>query len=389
MMPGLDVPTSEEIRDQLERMLAATRFRNAPNRADFLALVVRRALQRKKTHCRIIADQLFREKPSHYVQVTAGHLRESLKDYYTHEGSEDLVVIALPDPPRDKRIKLPQGEAYTPKFSYNANHAVGREFALAEFYRLRGTFDDTLRAIDHYLNVQALTRFHVGAMIGTAETYIERARWQEMWGLDYEETIYHAAQWLDVLHPFSSTLWRIHAVGGFMLTVFGKLDDARTAFNDALALDRPSTQDYSGYLYFLIATGNFVEALRLAKKHLDAHVTNLNAHIRYAEALAAADRMAESVTILEKAAEMDPGHSQVHLHLIQMYIKLQRPREALRHFEHACKLVDERTLWAVRTRCGGLVDAWPDDVRRQWSEPGSITPDRDPSPLPYISVRKE
>ena len=321
MTPGLEIPTSKEIKDQLACMLAAKRFRNAPNQSDFLALVVRRALEGKKTPGHVIAKELFPEKIGTDVRVTADHLRATLKRYQAEEGREDLVVIALPDPPKDKTIKLPEGEAYTPRFSYNASHLAGQEFALAEFHRLRGTIDDTLKALDHYNKVFALSRFHVGAIIGCAEAYIERARWEAMWGLNNEQSIYEAAETLDLLHPFLSKSWHVHAVGGFMLTINGKLDFAQKAFNDALALDRSSTEDYGGYVYFLIATRNLAEGLRLAKRHLDAHVIDLKARIRYAEALAAADQVNESLTVLEKAAEMEPGHSQVHLHLAQMYIK--------------------------------------------------------------------
>ena len=115
-------------------MLASTRFRNAPNRADFLKLVAQRALQGKKTPGHVVRTVLFSEKFDTDVRQTADHLRATLKGYYASEGREDLVVIALPAPPKDKTVKLPEGEAYTPRFSYNASHP-GQEFALGEFHR--------------------------------------------------------------------------------------------------------------------------------------------------------------------------------------------------------------------------------------------------------------
>src|SRR5579863_7827930 len=171
MTPGLDIPTSPETKDQLAHMLASMRFRNAPNRADFLELVVQRALQGKKTPGHVVRTVLFSDKSDNDVRQTANNLRRTLKEYYANEGREDLVVIALPDPPKDKTIKLPEGEAYTPRFSYNVNHPVGQEFVLGEFHRSRGTIEDNFTALDHYNRVLKLAPSHIGANIGTAEVW--------------------------------------------------------------------------------------------------------------------------------------------------------------------------------------------------------------------------
>lgn len=126
MTIGAESPTSIEIKSQLEHMLAGKRFKTAWSQAEFLELAVRRALEGKKTPGHIVAKTLFKEKfrkdESTDVRATANHLRATLKKYYTGEGHGDLVCIALPEPPEDKSIKLPEGEAYTPLFSYNSAH---------------------------------------------------------------------------------------------------------------------------------------------------------------------------------------------------------------------------------------------------------------------------
>jgi hypothetical protein len=103
------LPTKPEIEEQLQRMLSGKRFRNAKNQADFLALGVRRALGGKKTPGHIIAKELFPEKfqraESTDVRVTASNLRQTLKRYYADEGIDDLVLIVLPEPPPDKKVK--------------------------------------------------------------------------------------------------------------------------------------------------------------------------------------------------------------------------------------------------------------------------------------------
>ena len=104
-------------------MLATPRFKNAETQADFLELVVGRALQGKQTRGSDIAKALFEHKDEINVRSNANHLRKTLERYYSQEGIEDLVLIALPKPPRERSVKLPEGVAYTPEFFYNPRHA--------------------------------------------------------------------------------------------------------------------------------------------------------------------------------------------------------------------------------------------------------------------------
>lgn len=131
-------PLNAEVRHQLGRMLATPRFRNADSQAAFLKLVVERALRGKKTTGDIIAETLFPEKADSDVRVTATNLRKALKNYEVGEGREDLVIIKLPDPPKEKGVRLPEGEAYTPRFFYSPHHAISNTVQLGD-YHLRWT----------------------------------------------------------------------------------------------------------------------------------------------------------------------------------------------------------------------------------------------------------
>lgn len=150
-------------------MLAAIRFQNATNPADFLKLVVDRALQGIKTPGKFIADTLFPYKDEINVRATASNLRRTLKEYYSREGHEDLVVIALPDPPKDKSVKLPEGEAYRPRFSYNPNHAVAEAIRLGDYHLSRATHADLNYAIEYFFKALEIAPGNLRASIGVAE----------------------------------------------------------------------------------------------------------------------------------------------------------------------------------------------------------------------------
>ena len=113
-----DSPTTPEIKAQLERMLASERFRNAKNQSGFLRHVVDRALPGKKTSETIRGKALLGHKymkgcESMHVRVTADNLRHRSKNITPRRDVKTSVGIALPDPSKDKTIRLPEGEAYT------------------------------------------------------------------------------------------------------------------------------------------------------------------------------------------------------------------------------------------------------------------------------------
>jgi len=127
------VPTHEEIRRQLSRMLSGEHFSANENPARFLAFVVERALQNEPITQAVIGFELFPGKYARTeipdVRVTARNLRMVLAKYYAHEGAEDLVLIKLPTPPGANKPKLPPGKAYKPVFSYNPRSPAHKEYS--------------------------------------------------------------------------------------------------------------------------------------------------------------------------------------------------------------------------------------------------------------------
>lgn len=356
------------IRDQLTRMLASKRFKAAMNQSDFLKLVVERALEGKKTPGHILAKKLFPDKPSYYVRVTADNLRKTLKRYNAEEGKDDPIFISLPEPPGDPKVKFAEGEAYTPSFSINPRHSIYKEFALAEFHRLRGTVHDGFEALKHYDKVRDIIPTHVDASLGEAEVWIQFALWDSLWGLDIGYSIHNAAEVLDIISKVAGPHWRLYAAAGHMLTIDRKLDHADKAIREALKFNRAKMEDYHGYVHFLIATGRIDQGLHFAARQFEANIGEVLSHLRYAHALMAAGQIEKSLSCLQNAAAMEPGHSQVNLDLAQIYFQLRRPEEALGHLKVACFLVDEYTLNAVAWRCWQLSLLWPEEVQREWKE---------------------
>jgi hypothetical protein len=102
-MPELhEIPSRDEVLQQLQHMLLSAIFKNAPNRAMLLVFVVERTLAKQRMTEDTIGKKLFpgyTKDASDDVRVTATHLRKSLARYYASEGATDLVAIELPQGP--------------------------------------------------------------------------------------------------------------------------------------------------------------------------------------------------------------------------------------------------------------------------------------------------
>jgi TolB-like protein len=97
-------PTEDDVRRQLDRLLASTVFANAGRMSRFLKFVVERTLagdgERLKEY--VIGVEVF-DRAADYdpridsiVRVEAARLRSKLAEYYAGEGSSDAVVLTLP-----------------------------------------------------------------------------------------------------------------------------------------------------------------------------------------------------------------------------------------------------------------------------------------------------
>ncbi|HVJ30532.1 MAG TPA: hypothetical protein VNA66_09520 [Gammaproteobacteria bacterium] len=97
-------PTGDDVRRQLDRLLASTGFANAGRMSRFLKFVVEKTLagegERLKEY--VIGVEVFDRDASYdprldsIVRVEAARLRAKLAEYYAGDGRSDAVVLTLP-----------------------------------------------------------------------------------------------------------------------------------------------------------------------------------------------------------------------------------------------------------------------------------------------------
>src|ERR1700722_12258267 len=96
--------SAEEIRAELERVLASAPFANSNRSQRFLQYVVESSLNNQDESLKefAIAVDVFERSDSYdpsvdaTVRVEAGRLRSRLRDYYADEGRTDPIVIDVP-----------------------------------------------------------------------------------------------------------------------------------------------------------------------------------------------------------------------------------------------------------------------------------------------------
>ena len=119
--PIADVPTPDEVRAALSRIVSSEAFRSSPQLAAFLSFVVESALQGRSDRIKgytIGVEALkrsanFDPQIDPIVRVEATRLRRALERYYSKDGADNTV-----------RIELTRG-SYVPSFSYRATRRGG------------------------------------------------------------------------------------------------------------------------------------------------------------------------------------------------------------------------------------------------------------------------
>jgi TolB-like protein len=114
-------PNGDDVRRQLDRLLASSGFKNAGRMSRFLRFVVERTLtgegERLKEY--VIGIEVFDRETDYdprvdsIVRVEAARLRTKLAEYYASEGRDDAVVLSLPKGGYSPLIKIEQRPAAT------------------------------------------------------------------------------------------------------------------------------------------------------------------------------------------------------------------------------------------------------------------------------------
>jgi TolB-like protein len=132
-------PTADDVRRQLERLLASAVFANAGRMSRFLRFVVERTLAGDGTRLKeyVIGVEVF-DRDADYdprvdsiVRVEAARLRAKLAEYYAGEGRDDAVVLTLPKGGYTPTLKLAATQQDTAAAAHAANGTAALATALA------------------------------------------------------------------------------------------------------------------------------------------------------------------------------------------------------------------------------------------------------------------
>src|SRR5215203_788026 len=95
---------TEEINDQVKRILDFPIFQNSPVLSRFLGFIIDETIQKKQTSIKeysIAINVLYRSRDFNpnldsIVRIHAGRLRRALNDYYLTQGIYDPIIIDIP-----------------------------------------------------------------------------------------------------------------------------------------------------------------------------------------------------------------------------------------------------------------------------------------------------
>ena len=343
-MVTLDFPPAKfEVEDQLVRILATPRFRNARNPSDFLALGVKRALEGKKTTGSIIAKALFAGKfiqgESQDVKATSRNLRKSLERYYQREGSNDVVIIAYPEPSKDNSVKPVEGEAYTPRFSYNPKHETYIFVRVAYRCLEQSTYGNYRRAFGLFEDILHREPDNIAAILGMVETLCKFAdrHWENP---AHADPIGAGTNLLERLGKRAEDYWRYWAAKAYLYKSQGKDDLVASYYERALILDRMATESFMPYIEFLFDVKRPEEGLGLAQRYVNERIEDSTAVALYGQILCWAGRPEAGIGHLHASLAMDPGNCLAH-ETLAMIRFMERDIEGVsRHLQALKSLCD-------------------------------------------------
>jgi len=368
-----NVPPARDVLEQLERMLGARRFKAAAFQKKFLTHVVHRALEGQKSTEDSIGRALipgFKKDEDTKVRVTAITLRRNLRKYFEREGSDDPVRIFIPDPPEDRSLRAPEGEAYTPKFSYHPFQAVSFKFKVGQALRSQDSVGALSRAIHNFSEVLELSPEHLGAALGMVEAWCSAIYWLEN-SDEYgwlDKIANEAAKVLYKVKERASKHWKLHAIHGFLCLEMDALDLAKAPFEQAFSLSRASTESYPPYLRFLARSGERERALRLAQQYLEERLGNANAYVEYADVALWAGQMEEASKTLEIALKVCGESGLVHHRLFFIRLLQRRFDEAIVHHDWMAQLLDSVACESTNDSARRLIETWPEEERQTLHE---------------------
>ena len=389
------LPSPDEVRRQLDHMLAGALFQSNENPSKFLKFVTERALASEPITQSIIGCELF---PGKYlrgnipdVRVTASNLRDVIARYYANDGERDLVIIALPSPPLDKKLKLPAGKAYKPLFSYNPKSPANKEFERGVVHINQLSPVGLFYALHYFKQTLKLEPGHAAAYAGIAEAYYINSLYgcpepaMPYYLLRAQEAAVEAVR----LNP---DLWQGHAALGAVHTCLWEWDQAAISFGAALERNELETRDYSAYAFYLLAVGRRDEALHLVKDKAERKEGDPGAERIYPLFLYATRQFKEAERLLRNLHDKYETDWIVMLTLVLVFFALERYELVLKINNRLVNVMSHMTqapeigIWPGLTglayaRLGGAHEKPAREKLAQLEEYHEKTGDREPTQL--------
>ena len=256
-------PTPPEIEKQLERIVASETFATSPTPRKLLEEIVTNE-QRGKVITEYELGILVCGKPEGWkpkfenaVRQQGVNLRKLLREYYSREGKEDLVVI-----------EVPKRKGYKPEYQYNS---ITRSLRL---YRgavevFEQTFPQVL--VTATRPVLSTLRGCIEANDSYAPAHAAMGEILLLYMLCDEPTYFapkrmvaEAEQEARNCLSLEPNHWLAHIVVGAVHCCRFEWEEADFAFEAALRIEREKTTRHFFYLAYLAAMGRTEDAIRLA-----------------------------------------------------------------------------------------------------------------------------
>jgi len=353
-----DVPAglpSEDVQQQLHRILGSRLFRRAERMKQFLSFIVQETLENRADRIKeYTVGVVVYEKPSSFdsrtdpiVRVEAGRLRAKLREYYEDEGRNDPIVISIPK------------SGYIPVL----RQVTG---AVPVAARLPGTEDAQLDAKDWYLKGRhCWNKRHPAAIAEAAECFNKALTLDADYDLAYAglADCYASQAWLE-LGPAPRLWTAAQKAAESALAINPSLAQALTtiarkqacfdwnwssselSFRRAIALSPDYATARQSYAMFCLAPQRRLNAAaaELAKA---AQLDPMSAAIRTDQAtiLYYRRQYQEAVEHCYRAIELDPAFPQA-------YLQLGLAHAAMSGFENATTVLEQARSLAGATAIG-------------------------------------
>jgi tetratricopeptide (TPR) repeat protein len=285
-----DEPTTQEKRDQLERILASKPFSSALKPAKVLRFIVESDLDGKTINEGDIGEEVLGRRKNWITQEDSivrenlRRVRNLLDQYYRDAGREDKLRLEVP--------------GYKPLFI--RNHLSRFE----QCYRraLRHISTNPEMAIPLLRSALVRDPNHPGAQAAWAETLL----WPLLCGYDIPvpEILSGAEECARTALQFDREHWRAHIVMGAIHCCRREWESAAAAFSSALDDSPEETSGHPWYAAFLMATAKTKEALKLVKAKADENPTDDWAQLTYALFLYVAREFKEAQKVLGEIQSM-------------------------------------------------------------------------------------